>query len=286
MKLGKSGMILELGKHEHSAFYFDCFLSGYDREREYLFVGGSAALKIKNILHFLDDGAELDNYSQYLQLIEAFLSLVSNKYFVNYSVSPNDHICVLSRLITNKRDIIMNDNQIPSYISQLFDYRCDKLKYLQMDFNQMKLNARILKINDVILNPMGDMIDINLLSQIFVNVERAQIILTSKFTFNDEIIRYLYDNLYKPSIRLSNTFKVIEFRYESKLVPYTVRDLMASQLQDDFDNIGWAISVESNEDNEESIYFTKFHANSRYNYQPVSRALSSQVPAILPNAFC
>ena len=44
-------MILELVKYERNAFYFDCFLSGYDREREYLFIGGYAALKIRNILH-------------------------------------------------------------------------------------------------------------------------------------------------------------------------------------------------------------------------------------------
>ena len=33
---GDNGMILELCKYQRNAFYFDCFLSGFDKEEEYL----------------------------------------------------------------------------------------------------------------------------------------------------------------------------------------------------------------------------------------------------------
>ena len=72
-------MILELGKHERSAFYFDCFLSGYDREREYLFIGGYAALKIKNILHFISETETVEDYSTHLQSIEAFIGIMRQR---------------------------------------------------------------------------------------------------------------------------------------------------------------------------------------------------------------
>ena len=72
-------MILEFGKYARSAFYFDCFLSAYDMEKEYLFIGGFAALKIKNLLHFISDTEKVENYSEYLALVEVFLSIVTNK---------------------------------------------------------------------------------------------------------------------------------------------------------------------------------------------------------------
>ena len=68
-------MILEVGKYERNAFYFDCFLSGYDREREYLFVGGYAALKIKTILLFMSMEDIIENYAKYLQLLQKQLEV-------------------------------------------------------------------------------------------------------------------------------------------------------------------------------------------------------------------
>ena len=50
---------------------------------------------------------------------------------------------------------------------------------------------------------------------------------------------------------------------------------MASELHDDFDNIGWAISVENNDESDESIHFIKFDTDINPNYRPISSALRS-----------
>ena len=51
---------------------------------------------------------------------------------------------------------------------------------------------------------------------------------------------------------------------------------MASVLQDDFDNIGWAVSVENNIEAEESVYFIKFDTDINPRYRPLSPALRRQ----------
>ena len=79
------------------------------------------------------------------------------------------------------------------------------------------------------------------------------------------------------TVRNKEIQRIIKFCYESRIVPYTVRDSMANALQDDFDNIGWAISIEET-DEHEAICFTKIEARRNSNYQPLSRALAAQSP--------
>ena len=43
---------------------------------------------------------------------------------------------------------------------------------------------------------------------------------------------------------------------------------MTSMLKHMFDDIGWIISVQNNEDDDESIYFTKTNIEISPNYQP------------------
>ena len=83
----------------------------------------------------------------------------------------------------------------------------------------------------------------------------------------------MYQNLARYEIRSSATFQKFEVCFETKLVPSTIRDQMASELQDDFNNIGWAISIENNEENDESVYFTNVHASTNPNYKPLCAAL-------------
>ena len=47
---GDAGMILQMGKDGGKCCYFDCFFSGFNMEKEYLFIGGSAKVKVLNIL--------------------------------------------------------------------------------------------------------------------------------------------------------------------------------------------------------------------------------------------
>ena len=77
-RTGDDGMILKLNYYERNVFYFDCFLSAYDREMEYLFIGGFAALRIANILHFISDDRRIESYSKYLILLESFFNLLQN----------------------------------------------------------------------------------------------------------------------------------------------------------------------------------------------------------------
>ena len=51
---------------------------------------------------------------------------------------------------------------------------------------------------------------------------------------------------------------------------------MASELQDDFDNIGWIICMQSNQIHDESIFVTKVNVIINENYKPLSKALQSQ----------
>ena len=266
-------MILELGKYERNALYFDCFLSSHDIEKEYLFLGGYAALKITTILHFMNDIDKIKNYADYLAIIECFVSIFQNKSFNEQRLLSNSRIDTLSILATNKRDNKLKEESIPEYISQLFSFRCNKMINLEIDLRQFKEISRILQVSMMFMNITHEIIDFNLLSQIFIKAQKVQIILPNDFIFSDNLVRYLYDNLYQESIRVSVPFKVIEFQYKSKWIPQIVHDLLASQLQDDFDNIGWAISVELNQDNDESIYFTKLQARRHTHYQPLSSAL-------------
>eukprot|EP01084_Bolivina_argentea_P259594 438066_1 len=75
---GTDGMVLSFTKYFRNAFYFDCILSGFDQEEECLFIGGYAALRISNIVHFINCREKVENYSKYLKLMEIFINLVTN----------------------------------------------------------------------------------------------------------------------------------------------------------------------------------------------------------------
>ena len=196
---------------------------------------------------------------------------------------------ILSALISHKRDIINiaahKDLSMPLYISQLFEFRCSKMKNLEIDLKEFKQITKTLKIDKLCLNGRKDMIDINLLVLIFGNIEILQLMVPNNFVFSDEIVRYLYDNLYRACIRRSQTLKVIEIRYPSNIISYSLREKMTSELQDDFDNIGWAVSIETNDSDEESIYFTKFNAQFNPHYKALSAALQTE-PISFDGAQC
>ena len=116
-------MILEVGKYERNAFYFDCFLSGYPREQEYLFIGGYAAIRIKNIFQFtsMDDEVQLLNHHKHLQSIDCFFASLSDigmeqENFTNNDISSKSVRQLLLRLNNNKNDMTI----IPEYIIKLF----------------------------------------------------------------------------------------------------------------------------------------------------------------------
>ena len=123
-------MILDVGKYRRNPFYFDCFLSDHDREREYLFIGGYAALEIRNILQFLPDTEDIKSYSHYLNSIECFLSLLQNKTMDSKKLSQVlNSTNILSILIQAARDSA-HHNDIPDYIMQLFNHRCKRIEEL------------------------------------------------------------------------------------------------------------------------------------------------------------
>eukprot|EP01084_Bolivina_argentea_P159530 277826_1 len=124
---GDGGMILEFGIYERNSFYFDCFISAYDREEEYLFIGGFVALKIKNILHFDAQSGDIHNYHQHLVCIQCFFAALSSINIDQQLLSSlpdiNDEFCSLikNRISVNNVDF---DHELPTYIINLFDFRC------------------------------------------------------------------------------------------------------------------------------------------------------------------
>ena len=266
-------MILEISKYQRSAFYFDCFLSGYDREREFLFIGGSAALKIKSMLHFISAEETIENYSDYLQLLEVFFQALQNDRDI---VEQRDHSMNmeqnrrLNSLIEYQCNQYVNNDNVSGYIYQLFQFRCNKL--MQIEIELFSFN----RFFSISLN-LNSMIDFDLLSRMFSKVSSVKVVIPNEFRFTDEIIRYLYENLASYAIRNSSTFQSIEFCYSSKLVPESIRNQMASTIQHDFDNIGWIISVQNNLEDDESIYFIKVEADINPNYKPLTPALQSNI---------
>eukprot|EP01084_Bolivina_argentea_P159526 277819_1 len=145
---GNNGMILEFGKYERNTFYFDCFMSGYDREEEFVFIGGFAAIKIKNILQFIDD--KIMNYAQHLALIQCFFYLVTNQIgneqMIESIPKGNDILPLLIHIQSNKSSVNTN------YISKLFTFRCNKLNKVTIDLTQFIKISKILNINFQCLN--------------------------------------------------------------------------------------------------------------------------------------
>ena len=123
------------------------------------------------------------------------------------------------------------------------------------------------------INNTECMIDINFITQIFPNIKKIRINVSNKFTFTDDIIRYLYyENLGNFYIRSLPKFE-IEFCFDMKLLPYDLRDKIVSELQADFDNLGWAVSYGANQESDVSVCFTKINAEPNPNYRPISAAL-------------
>eukprot|EP01084_Bolivina_argentea_P251743 422350_1 len=108
----------------------------------------------------------------------------------------------------------------------------------------------------------------------FQDLKKVRIIFADDFKFSDKFIQRLYDNLCGEFLLCSFAFETIEFCFHSKLIPNSLREQMADELQDDFDNIGWIISIP----NSESVFFTKINASSNPKYKPLSKALKTIVP--------
>eukprot|EP01084_Bolivina_argentea_P256127 431114_1 len=281
---GDNGMILEFGKYERNAFYFDCFVSSYARESEYLFIGGYAAIKIKNILHFISKTNTIENYAQHLLFIQCFFSVISNQSIESQILSSIQYKKnnMLSMIISKNSDkkpcnfsYKPTNEAVPKYITNLFYFRCSKISELEINLTEFVKMSKILNIQNQCMNTEKTMININLLSQIFPYLNRVKIILSNEFNFTNSIIKYLYENLAEYVIRSSKTFQLIEFCFY-KYLSFDIRDQMISQLHDDFDNIGWAISIEKNDNNDESIFFAKINAEFNPQYQPISNALRAQ----------
>ena len=243
-------MILEIGKYERNAFYFDCFLSGYDREREYLFIGGFAAIKIKNVLHFMNND-EISSYSEYLQTLQTFFAILQSELVEDDLQIDLDKNKIIQSLIDNQYKRNIADQTIPSYIYKLFMFKCSGIRQIEMDLMEYKQKFT------VCMNDSNTMIDINLLSRVFWKLRSIQVFVPNTFTFDREIMQYLYRNLSSFAIRESLTFEKIEFCYPSKFIPKSVRYQIASVLYSRFKYIGWFILIDTNIDDDESIYFIK-----------------------------
>eukprot|EP01084_Bolivina_argentea_P137017 241313_1 len=109
---GTNGMILSFTKYFRNAFYFDCMISGFDQEQECLYIGGYAALKISNIIHFIDETEKIENYSKYLILMEMFMNIITG---INTEKSlimiPNQSENMLKLMI---EDQIKTNDQVPN----------------------------------------------------------------------------------------------------------------------------------------------------------------------------
>ena len=191
---GDDGMILEVGKYLRHCFYFDCFISGYDIEQEYLFIGGHAALEIKNILQHIPNSQKIENYSHYLKSIQCLFALLKNGIIeseILSSVQQND--CILLPLLTNERDKIYdNDDVIPEYIRDLFHYRCDNTYQMTIDLDDFLRKSQILKIENACINDQKVMIDFDLFAALFPKLTQITINVENTFKFSDNILIYLY----------------------------------------------------------------------------------------------
>eukprot|EP01084_Bolivina_argentea_P137015 241311_1 len=192
---GDNGIILQIGNYIRNVFYFDCFLSGYDREREYLFIGGNAALKIKNILNVNSNTGEIENYSKYLRLIQIFLLLLSNQ-------NIDEEIPIYDDDVENKHEDVdmaaiisyrLNKNSnisIPSYVSNLFDMRCNKLTEISVDITQLKKISNQLNISDYVLGLNNNMTNLNFFAKLCPNISKISCVFENDFRFNEEIKDY------------------------------------------------------------------------------------------------
>ena len=149
-------MILEVGKHERSPFYFDCFLSGYAREEEYLFMGGYAAMKITNIIHFLPSGFDIDSYDyrDYLQSMERFLSIFTDHYGKMPPLDDNEDIQSIKSLFDTAQN-----TEIPEYITKLFAIRRQNVKLLEINLIDFKRKSKIMTVNKICMNQSNDMVN-------------------------------------------------------------------------------------------------------------------------------
>lgn len=267
---GNNGLILEFGKHERNGFYFDCFVSGYAREEEYLFIGGYAALKIKNVLHF---GAEIENYSSQLRAIQCFISALSPTDVTDDSKQTDLNEQLLDRnsadvdLITSLINMKIASKQtatslIAPYILNLCEFWCNELQQMEIDLIELKHT----NFYHIIMNSEHDMVNLKLCCTMFPQLQHLRIILPNAFIFTSTIIRYLYRSLSSSIIRNSNVFDKIEFSYEGVFVPEAVHEQMATELDDTFANIGWIISIANNIESSESVFFVRMDADISMEY--------------------
>eukprot|EP01084_Bolivina_argentea_P137010 241305_1 len=273
---GTNGLILKMGKYIRNTFYFDCSMSGFDREQEHLFIGGYASLKIQTILDL--SGDDFENYDRYLSLMECFFCICRNAHVdesVTSSLDPNDNI--LQSIIENQTDQ-KNDNtsDVPIYILNLFQFRCNRLKQINIYLDEFIKISNVLNICKCSLNGDRSMINFNFLIHLFPNTEKIRITVTNKFNFTKQFAEYLSQNLVKNCIQSSTCFQCIEFCFGMKLLSKKIEDQI-EQLSltgivdkhgripmDAHDHewlykIGWTIRIGSNEEDTTSVYFVKRH---------------------------
>jgi len=217
-------------------------------------------LQIKNILHCVADTNEIQSYSDPLALVQCFIGIVSNKDISKQlSFTSNANQASLSRLISNKRNQITSERE--SYLSHTFNNECDQIKKATFKLAEFDSFCGRFHITEC-FNSTRSMIDFNVFCQIFPNLQDIQIMLTNNTAFSTQTIDYLHYNLSSLAIRESESFRTIEFCYESAVIPYSVRSQFTARLQDRFDRIGWAVSMENNASNQESIFFIKINIPS------------------------
>eukprot|EP01084_Bolivina_argentea_P137011 241307_1 len=252
---GTNGLILKMGKYIRNTFYFDCSMSGFDREQEHLFIGGYASLKIQTILDL--SGDDFENYDRYLSLMECFFCICRNAHVdesVTSSLDPNDNI--LQSIIENQTDQ-KNDNtsDVPIYILNLFQFRCNRLKQINIYLDEFIKISNVLNICKCSLNGDRSMINFNFLIHLFPNTEKIRVTVTNKFNFTQQFIKYLSLNLLQNSIRSSSCFQSIEFCFGMKLLSRKIEDQIYLTSTSIMHKIGWKIRFGSNEEDTTSVYF-------------------------------
>ena len=242
-------------------------------ERECLLIGGYTALKIQSIRYFNEKSGADEMYSKEIFLIVCFMHILSNKVVSYRALSMIDESDdTLLRLIAESHNGI-NTATSDRYIAKQFAFRCDQMKNLDIDIVEFTKVAIKLQIADICMNGNRTMIDINSMCQIMKNLEIVKIILPSNFTLSNQIILFLWQNLSSHSIRSSSSFIRVEFCFASKVMPYTIYDQITPELLGDFDKIGWSVSIQENEQLEESIYFVKLSGKLNLNYNLSTTAL-------------
>ena len=177
----------------------------------------------------------------------------------------------IALLVEAQMNKIMHNNlEAPVYIHQLFGFKCNSIRSIHVDLAYLKTCLPLF------MNDTNTMIQFNKFAQIFLRLISVNVKLPYGFAFTNTIIKHLYQDLSSQEIRKSNIFQRIEFCYQTKSIQISVRDQMTTELQDDFDNIGWIVSVQKNEENDESVYFTKIQAAVNPNYRPLAAALRIQ----------